>query len=254
MARRKFVQIENKNALIELLEEKKPIQRILLANNAYKDDKTKTIVSLAQELGIPLEKVARKNISRRSKTSSAESVIGLMEVENMMSLPEMMDDIYDKGEEPFILLFSDIKYPQNIAAIFRTAFAAGVNGIITPVQKGNILSDEVIRISMGACLRIPIVEMSMFAAIKDLQKEGIEVSAVHMEGEPIYDKVMVGPKALILGSEDVGVSSKLLERADSHISIPMQPGLGSLNVSVSAALVMYEKFRQERIYQKMKSE
>lgn len=246
-ARRKYVQIENKNALLELLEEGKNIEKIFLANNAFKDEKTKRIVELAQAAHIPIDKVARRSLSRRSRTSSTESIIGMMELDNMVDIDEMLSQIYEKGESPFILIFSDIKYPQNIGAIFRSAFAAGVNGIITPVQKGNLLSDEVIRISMGTCLRIPIAEMSIFAALKRLQSEGVTVNSMHMEGEPIYDQVMVGAQAIILGAEDVGVSPKVLERSDRLITIPMSPGLGSLNVGVSAALAVYEKFRQERV-------
>lgn len=250
-ARRKYVQIENKNALVELLEEGRPIERIYLANNAFKDDKTKKIVSLARAAGIPIDKVARKSLSRRSRTSSSESIIGMMPLDNMVDIEEMLEQIYEAGKEPFILILSDIKYPQNIAAIFRTAFAAGVNGVITPVQKGNLLSDEVIRISMGTCLRIPIAEMNLHSALKRLQQDGVTINALHMDGKAIYDEVMVGPQAIILGSEDLGIAPKLLERSDRLLNIPMSPGLGSLNVGVSAALAVYEKFRQERVYSRI---
>ncbi|MCA9376568.1 RNA methyltransferase [Candidatus Nomurabacteria bacterium] len=245
MSRTKFVQVENKNALLELLEEGKTFEKIFIANNAFKDPKTRRIVELAGQKGILVEKVARRSISRRSKTSSKESVIGLMRVDNQFDLTEVLDEIFDLGLTPFVLIFNDIRYPYNIGAIFRTAYAAGVNCIITPIQKGNLLSDEVIRISMGTCLRIPIVEMSLFTAIKVLQKNAVEIVGVNMEGQSMYTTDLTGPKAFLMGSEDIGISSKMIDRADKLISIPMKGGLGSLNVSVASSLVMYEKARQD---------
>ncbi|MCB9790536.1 23S rRNA (guanosine(2251)-2'-O)-methyltransferase RlmB [Candidatus Nomurabacteria bacterium] len=245
MPRIKYAQIENKNALIELLEEGKPLEKIYLANNAYKDPKTKRVLELARKNNIPIEKIARRSISRRSKTSSHESVIGLMEIDNQYSLQELLSEAFTDGKQPFYLIFGDIKYPQNVGAIFRTAYAAGVTGIITPVQKANLLSDEIIRISMGTCLRIPIVEVGLFAAIKEIKKQGIPVLALDMDGKDLYDTDLTGPVAIILGSEYTGVSSKIRERIDGVISIPMNKGIGSLNVGVASAITMYEKYRQE---------
>ncbi len=245
MPRIKYVQVENKNALLELLQEGRSFERIYLASNAYKDPKTKAIITLATEKKIPIEKVARREIGRRSNTSSSESVIGLMHMESHYDLSGLIDDIFQDGKDPFFLVFNDIQYAQNVGAIFRTAFAAGVNGVITPIQKGNLLSDEVIRISMGTCLRIPIVEMNIFTAIKELKKNAIEVIGVDMEGSSMYEADLTGPKAFLLGSEYMGITSKLEERADTIVSIPMREGLGSLNVGIASAIIMYEKLRQD---------
>ncbi len=245
MAKQRFVQIENKNALLELLEDAKPITRLIIANNAYKDVKTKAIVEHARKAGIPIERRSRKSISRRSRVSSNESVIGFMQIDNQYSLEQLLSQTYENGDIPFYIILNEIKYAQNLGAIFRTAFAGGVNGIITNKQTGNLLSDEIIRISMGTALRIPIVETHIFNAIKRLRKEDISVYAMDMEGKSIYKENLTGPVAFVLGSEDTGVSSKVLERVDGALSIPMRRGIGSLNVSISGAIVIYEKLRQE---------
>lgn len=93
--------------------------------------------------------------------------------------------------------------------------------------------------------RIPIVEMSLFSAIKELQKNDIKIFAVDMEGQSYFDADLRGPCAFIVGAEDTGISTGMLDRADVKVSIPMREGIGSLNVSVSAAVLMYEKLRQE---------
>lgn len=245
MSKKKYIQIENKNAILELLRDGKQFERIMVAGNAFKDPKTREIINLTGQMGKPVDKVARRSLTRKSKTSSHESVIGLMEVENQYSLDGFVEMLKESKQDPFVLIFGDIKYPHNVGAILRTAFAAGVNGIVTPVEEGNFLTDEIVRISMGTALRIPIVETSLFSAIKELKKLAINVVALDMEQKLVFDADLTGPVAFLLGSEDTGVSSKLMERVDEAVSIPMRPGLGSLNVSVSASVVMYEKVRQE---------
>jgi len=158
---------------------------------------------------------------------------------------ELLDSIYKDKKLPFFLILNDLKYSQNIAAIMRSAFAAGVNGVIVNPQKKSIVSDETIRISMGAAERIPLVEMNLFNALKTLKENDIKVYAVDMDGEYYYDADLTGPVAFVMGAEDVGISAGIMERVDSKISIPMREGIGSLNVSASAAVLVYEKLRQE---------
>ena len=126
----------------------------------------------------------------------------------------------------------------NIAVIMRTAFGAGVNGIIVNPQEKSLISDETIRISMGAAERVPLVEMNLFSALKVLKKNGICVYAVDMNGRNYFEENLRSPVALVLGAEDVGISPKVLERVDGRISIPMREGIGSLNVSSSAAILV----------------
>ena len=245
MSKQRFIQIESKNALLELLREGRDFERIYLASSAYRDEKTKEIVQLAEVGKIPIIRVPRKTLMRRLRASTSESVVGMMVSQNQWSIDELLGSIYREEKIPFFLILDDIKYTQNIAAIMRTAFAVGVNGIITHPSDVNLITDETIRISMGAAERIPLVEMNLFTAVKELKKNGIKIFGVHMDGETYYDKDLRGQCAFVLGAEDVGISSGMLERVDEKISIPMREGIGSLNVSVSAAVLMYEKLRQE---------
>jgi 23S rRNA (guanosine2251-2'-O)-methyltransferase len=245
MSKPKFVQVESKNALLELLREGREFEKIFVAGNAFKDDKSKEIFRLAQKNNIPIVKLARRSINRKLRSSSAESIIGYMYSQNAWSLKELLDKIYGDGKQPFFLILDNLKYSQNIAAIMRTAFAAGVNGVIVNPQKKSLISDETLRISMGAAERVPLVETSLFSALKTLKENDIKIYAVDMEGDYYYDKDLRGPVSFILGAEDVGISPGIMERVDGKISIPMREGVGSLNVSASAAVLTYEKLRQE---------
>lgn len=245
MPREKFVQIESKNAILELLNEGKPIDRIYVAQNAFKDPKSKEILDLARKNRVEIIEVSRRSINRIVRGGSTESLIAMTKAENQWGIEELMDKIFSQGLNPFFLLLDHLKYEQNIGATLRTAYAAGVNGIITPVSRDSFITTEAIRISMGAALRIPIVELNLFDAIKQLQKNGIKVYCVTMDGQEYYRQDLKGPMAFVLGAEDVGISTRVLERSDGKISIPMREGIGSLNVSASAAIIAYEKLRQE---------
>ena len=244
MTQPNIIQIESKNALLELLLDDRDFERIYVASNAFKDSKTKEIVRLAREKKIPIIKVPRRTLNRKARTG-AESVVGVMVSQNTWDLDDLLDKIYKEKKVPFFLVLDNITYALNIAAIMRTAYAAGVNGIIVPSSQKPLVTDETIRISMGAAERIPLVEMNLFEAVKRIKNEDIKIAAVHMDGQPYFQKNLKGPIAFILGAEDVGVSTGMLERVDEKISIPMKEGIGSLNVSVSGAVLMYEKLRQE---------
>lgn len=245
MAKEHFIQIESKNALLELLKEGREFERIYVAGGAFKDVKTKEIVELAEKMHVQVIKVPRKTLTRRLKASTSESIVGMMLSQNHWKLNELLEKIYEEDKQPFFLILDDIKYTQNVAAIMRTAFAVGVNGIITSPRDVSLVNDETIRISMGAAERIPLVEINLFEAIKELKKNDIKIFCISMEGKNYFESDLRGPSAFVLGAEDVGISTGMLERADETISIPMREGIGSLNVSVSAGVLMYEKLRQE---------
>ncbi len=245
MSRSQFIQVESKNALLELLRDGRDFEKIYIVSSAFKDKKSLEILQLASKKRIPIVKISRRAINRRLRSSASESVVGLMYSQNDWKLDELLRTIDEEGKQPFFLILDNLKYSQNIAAIMRTAFGAGVNGIIVNPQEKSLVSDETIRISMGAAERVPLVEMNLFAALKLLKKSGVNVYAVDMDGRNYFEENLKGPIALVLGAEDVGISPKVLERVDGKISIPMREGIGSLNVSSSAAILVYEKLRQE---------
>jgi 23S rRNA (guanosine2251-2'-O)-methyltransferase len=245
MSKPRFIQIESKNALLELLKEGRNFERIYISSNAYKDEKTKEIVDIAGRKRIPMFKISRREINRRLRTSKSENIIGMMHSDNDWKLSDLLTKLYSENKQPFFVILDDIKYTQNIAAIMRTAFGGGVNGIIVSPQKKNLVTNETIRISMGAAERIPIVEMGLFEAIKELKENDIKVVGITMEGKIYFESNLKCPFALVMGAEDYGISTGILERCDEKISIPMREGIGSLNVSASAAILIYEKLRQE---------
>ena len=245
MGKNYHIQVDSKNAILELLKAGKSFEKIYVATNAFKDPKTLAILEEARKRDIPIIKVPRRSIDRKSRGRGTKSVLGLLISENSWALDELLNHLFSQKKNPFFLILDDIKYAQNLGAIFRVAYASGVNGIILPVKNTSYIDSEVTRVSMGASERVPIVEMGIFEAMKDLKKNDVKILALQNEGGMYYDTDLTGPLAIVIGSEDEPVSSKILERVDGMVSLPMREGMSFLNISVSTGIICYEKLRQE---------
>lgn len=245
MGKNYLIQVDSKNAILELLRADKSFEKIYVATNAFKDPKTLSILTEARKRDIPIIKVARRSIDRRSKGKGTKSVLGLLISENSWSLDDLLNHLFSEKKNPFFLILDNPKYSQNLGAIFRVAYASGVNGIILPVRQNSYIDAEVTRVSMGASERVPIVEMGIFECMKNLKKNGVQILALNNDGGVYYEQDLKGPVAFVIGSEDEPISSKVLERVDGSVSLPMREGIGELNIAVSTGVLCYEKLRQE---------
>lgn len=245
--RTKYVQIETKNAILELLVSGSPVVKLFIASTSYRDPKSKQIIQEASARGVPIEKISKRRIDRMARSGQSESMIALKEAPPETKLSDVLEEFHGNGKNLFILILDNIHYTQNIGALLRTAFASGVTCAIVSKRKDSHLTDAVIRTSMGASERIPVIQMNLFEAVKELQDAGVRIVGVDMKGRPYYDSDFRGDVAIIVGSEDTGISRGLLERCDDLVSIPMQEGIDSLNVSAAGAIIMFEKQRQDKV-------
>ena len=238
------IQVDNKNAILELLKADKEFSKIYVAYNAYKDSKTQELVKEARKRDIEIIKLPRRSMDKKTKGGS-KSVIGMLVSQNSWSLDDLLTDLFIQKQPPFFVILDNLKYTHNLGSIMRTAYASGVNGVIVPVRRESYIDGEVTRISMGASERVPLVEIGLFDAIKRLKEEDIKIIGLEKEGEIHYKSDLKGPVAFVLGSEDEGISSKMLERIDKKVYIPKREGLGEINIAVGAGILCYEKLRQE---------
>lgn len=241
---KRLIQVETKNALLELLKEGANFKIIYISNNAFRDDKTKEIIKLARAKNIPIEKVSKKRLGRIARNIKCESIMGLKFSREESKIEDILSS---QNKDLFVLILDMIDYSQNVGALYRSAFAAGVDAVIVPKRKNNFLTETVTRISMGASERIPTIQMNIFDAIKRLKDSGVKIVGVHMDGVPYYKNNLKGNIALVVGNEASGISSRILSKCDELVSIPMQAGIDSLNVSAAGAIVMFEKQRQDKV-------
>lgn len=146
---------------------------------------------------------------------------------------------------PLIIVLEAIEKPGNLGAIIRTARAVGVDAIILNNQETDIFNANIIRSSEGLIFSTVLVLASLEETAAWLKQKGIKILATETRAQNRhYDTDMSVPTALVLGSESRGLSEKWLKTADKKISIPMEAGIDSLNVSVSAGILVFEAKRQ----------
>ena len=135
---------------------------------------------------------------------------------------------------------------RNLGAIARSTECAGANGIIVPAKGGAAINADAVKSSAGALLRIDTCRVSnLKMAVFYLKQNGFKiVAATEKSDMPIYDVNMTGPVAVIMGSEQKGISQSLLALADAQARIPMAGEISSLNVSAAASVVLFEIVRQ----------
>jgi 23S rRNA (guanosine2251-2'-O)-methyltransferase len=157
-----------------------------------------------------------------------------------------LEELIREDEPPFLLLLDGIQDPHNLGAIIRSAYAAGVHGIVIPKRRAVGVNSTVVKTSGGYASQMPIARVTnMTKTIEWLKSKNIWVAGADMGGDmTLFNGDMKGAFAIVMGSEGSGISRLVKEKCDFIISIPMLNGVESLNASVAASLIIYEAFRQ----------
>lgn len=239
-------QLEGRNPVIEALSRKRrAVKRIWMDRGAKEDDRIRKLLKLAEAEGVPLAKVSRHKLDEMAEGRVHQGVIAHAEPLPTPTSAEMVSDAFDAEGHPFFILADQIQYEHNLGAILRSALGFGVSGLLLPTRRGASLTPVVQRVAMGASEAVPVCNEGLFSAIKHMKKAGIPVVGADMNGTPLTEARLSGPLALVMGGEGRGLSPTLRKHCDQIVSIPLAGQLESLNVSVAAALLMYEKRRQD---------
>ena len=148
-------------------------------------------------------------------------------------------------DNPLILVLESVEKPGNIGAVLRSADAAGVDAVLICDPLTDLYNPNLIRASLGALFSVPTLCCTSQEAATWLKRHGIAILTAQLQdSELYYDTDMTHGTALVMGTEDRGLSPFWREQADAHIRIPMAGMMDSLNVSVSAAILCFEAVRQ----------
>ena len=240
-------QVEGRNPVFEMLKAGRSMKKIVVMKGTEGADVMKRILSLAQKLGIPLEFADRTSLDRLSTTRRHQGIVAFVQPQNYASLNEILTNVEQKGEDPFIIILDRVLDPQNLGSILRTADGVGVHCILIPKKGSASVTPAVHRVSMGASAHVTVIKDNLFMAIKLLQKKEVRVVGLDASGEKDYfDADLTGPLALVVGGEDKGLSETIKGKCEEIMRIPMLGSLTSLNVGVACAIILYEKVRQDR--------
>lgn len=152
------------------------------------------------------------------------------------------------GAKPLIIILESLEKPGNLGAVLRTADAAGVDAVISCDGETDFYNPNTIRSSLGGVFTNQIASASSKEAIAWLKKNNIKIFCTYLEASVPYTQVDFNqPCAIVMGSEAQGLTQAWVENSDSNIIIPMKGTIDSMNVSVSAAIVVFEALRQREV-------
>lgn len=155
------------------------------------------------------------------------------------------EDLVITKENPVIMVLESVEKPGNLGAVLRSADAAAADAVVICDPLTDLYNPNLIRASIGAVFTVPVVVCTSQQAIEWFQAGGYSILTAQLQDSSLYyDTDMTGPTAIVMGTESTGLSDDWRRAATAHIRIPMLGRLDSLNVSVSAAILMYEAVRQ----------
>lgn len=189
---------------------------------------------------VPVERL------NRAVRGAHQGVVAYVSQIELVGLEEMVEKAFGKTANPLLVILDGVSDVRNLGAVSRTLECVGGNGIIVPAKGGAAINAETVKASAGALNRIDACRVpNLRYAAYYLKQAGFRIVAASEKVDKlIYDADLKGPVAIVMGSEGKGISSAMLELADEKVAIPMSGNIGSLNVSIAAAVVMYEAVRQ----------
>lgn len=231
-------------AVIEAVEAGKDIEKIFiqkgLSNELYHQLRT-----ALKGQSVPLQIVPPEKLKRITDKNHQGVVAYLTEI-NYYNTDELLSDVFEKGKIPLVLILDRVTDVRNFGAIARGAECAGVDFIIIPSRGAAQITGDAIKTSAGALHRIKVCrEDNLKNTLEYLKESGLQIVSCHEKTETlIYDADLTKPTAIIMGSEENGISNEYLKRSDVQVKIPMAGKIASLNVSVASGIVLFEAVKQ----------
>ena len=230
--------------IIEALRSGKEIDKLLI-QTGLKGELVSQLMGLLKQHNVVFQYVPVEKLNRLT-TKNHQGVVGYISSITYHKIQDVLPTLFEAGKTPLILILDRITDVRNFGAIVRTAECSGVDAIVIPAKGGAQINADSIKTSAGALHKIPVCrEANLKDVINFLRESGLMVIACTEKTTDMYyahDYTL--PIAIIMGSEEDGVSNELLNLSDAHAKIPLMGTIASLNVSVAAGVILYEAVRQ----------
>lgn len=240
-------QLEGRNVVLAALQAGDRVRHVWIDDHARPEGKVAAIRELALDSGARVVDVPRAALDAVCTGDVHNGVVAFARALPSWTLKTRLQWLQEEGIEPFLVLLDQVQYQQNLGAILRTAAIAGAHAVVVPTRRGAPLGAPAQRVAMGGAEVVPMIRESMTSALATLRRAGIRVIGAEADGDrPYYEADFTGPLAVALGGEDRGLGSALRQRCDEVVAVPMPQDsiVTSLNVSVTAGLLLFERVRQ----------
>ena len=195
---------------------------------------------------IPFQFVPPEKLNHLIKSRNHQGVVAMLSPVTYLNIEDIIPAVFEKGETPLVIILDRITDVRNIGALSRSAECAGVHAVIVPSRGSAQINSDAIKASAGAIYQVPICRSeNLKQTIDFLKTSGLQIiSCTEKSAQTIYEMDFSLPTAIILGSEEDGISEEYLKLSDEKAKIPLYGKIESLNVSVSGGITLYEVVRQ----------
>ena len=230
--------------VIEAIDAGREISKVLLRKGLDGDTYRELLVSLRKH-DIPSQVVPSEKLNRVTRKNH-QGVIAFVSPVEYARIENLIPVLFEKGENPFIIVCEGITDTRNVGAIARSAECAGAHAILLPAKGSAMISADAVKTSAGALNHIAVCRTdNLKSTLVFLKNSGLKIAASSENALNIFHQTdLTGPVALLLGAEDTGLSAEYLRMADVAVKIPVKGKVSSLNVSAAAAILMYEIVKQ----------
>src|ERR1700747_3234511 len=210
------------------------------------DIRLQRLIEDCRRLSVPVRFLERTELDRMAGNNAHQGVVAVTSAKQYNDLDDVI--AAKRGNHSLIVVLDGVEDPHNLGAILRTADAAGANGVVIPERRAAAVTGTVTKASAGASEHLPIAKVTNIArSIEDLKENNIWTVGLDERATQNYDALHYDMDcALVLGGEGKGLHDLVKRKCDFLVSIPMLGKVPSLNVSVAAAVVLYEIVRQSR--------
>ncbi len=230
----------------EALESGRALERIVVARGRH-GDRIEELVAKARERGVPVRFEERAQMDRLAGTPQHQGVVAFAAAKAALSIEDLIRGDGNATEGAKLLVILDgVEDPHNLGAVIRSALAAGAGGVILPERRAAGLNETVARAAAGALEHMPVARVVNVArAMEQLKEAGYWLVGLDEHAKQKYTEIdFTGAMALVLGGEGSGLHELVRKRCDFLVSIPTTGPIRTLNVSVSAGIVLFEAVRQ----------
>ena len=238
-------QIEGRNAVLELLEGDRDINKIYITKGE-KHGSINKIIAIAKEKKVIIVEKDKNQMDFMAQNENYQGVIAIVPPYEYCEIEDILKEAEEKEENPFVLILDGIEDTHNLGAIIRTAETAGVHGIIIPKRRAACVNSTVAKVSCGAVEHMKIARVNNISdAISKLKNAGLWICGTAIDAEKYYfNQDLTGPLGIVIGNEGKGMSELTKKNCDFLVKIPMKGKVTSLNASVSTGIIVYEALKQ----------
>ena len=232
------------HAVLEAIDAGKDIDKILLSKT-LNNETAQEIIDQARQLRVPVQRVPVQKIDRITR-GNHQGVLALLAAVTYYRVEDLVPQLFDEGNNPFIVVLDGVTDVRNFGAVARTCDCAGVSAVVIPDHESVSVNADAVKTSAGALNYLPVCrERNLVNAVKLLRDSGFKIVGTSDRSHTPYTQGdFTGPVAIVLGSEDKGISPEIMKLCDTQVMIPEFGHINSLNVSVAGGIIIYEVVRQ----------